>query len=311
MINKEINMKNYQNGQLPIIGIHATILSILIAIFSAYSFHVHNVIQNMELEVINTAEKINKITFLRYSYLPSNDFPLPEETKEIIHNFTHIFLLLSNTPHDAQDLKEYEIPKDPSERPEKAIQLMNVIAHRYPFPNALWKTESGWSQKSPEPIVFGNMNDVSNWLLDLNEILKVTGLFRNIPDKFLSEKYLEYFRSLEKTKEELIQRARNDTILQIMGIIEPRIIFSNFIEGLNRAEEISLETEYKLRKIEEYRKSRLSRTILRLSIVTTGIVFIISVIVPIVFKGASRVFWIFIPSGYYLIVFIYILIESF
>ena len=95
ILNKEKNVKHYQNGQLSIAGIHATILSILIALISAYSFHVHSVIQEMELEVINTAHKINKIPFLRYAYLPPYDFSLPKDANETIEKFIYMYLLLS------------------------------------------------------------------------------------------------------------------------------------------------------------------------------------------------------------------------
>ena len=155
------------------------------------------------------------------------------------------------------------------------------------------------------------MNDVSNWLLYLNKILESTGLFRHIPDQFLSGKYLEYFESLEKTKEEDIKNSRNDVLLQINGELRPKNIFSNFIGGLNRAEAIALETEYKIEKSEQYRKNHLSRNSVRFGISSAGIVFFLSVMVPVLFKSASRIFWTIIPSVYYLFIFVYFLIKSF
>jgi hypothetical protein len=307
MINK--NIEHYRSGQLPITGIHATILSILIAIFSAYSFYVHNAIQEMELELINTAEKINRIPFLRYAYLPPNDFSLPKDAEERGKILTNIVLLLSGNPQDGS--YPIEIPENQADRAEKAIQLMNIIAHRYPFPDALWKTKGGWNIGPREPIIFGNVNDVSNWLLDLNGILRTTRLFRYSPNEFLSESYLDYFKQLKRKKVELIQRAKNDRLLQAQGIIEPKIIFSNFVEGLNKAEEVSLAAEYMLTKIDKYRNSHLSRNILRIAIFLTVFVFFASVIVPIVFKHANRTFWICIPSIYYLIISVYFLIKSF
>lgn len=307
MINK--NIEHYQSGQLPIAGIHATILGILIAIFSAYSFYVHNVIQEMELELINTAEKINKIPFLRYSYLPPDDFSLPKDSEERIKILVNIITLLSGNPHNAQ--YGIEIPENQADRAEKAFQLINIIAHRYPFPDTLRKTKGGWSIGPPEPLIFGNVNDVSNWHLDLSGILNTTKLFRYLPNEFLSKNYLDYFKSLERKKAELIQRAKNDRVLQIQGIIEPKIIFSNFIEGLNKAEEVSLAIEYKLKKIDKYSNSHLSRNILRIVICLTLLIFFTSVIVPIIFKHANKIFWIYIPSIYYLIIIVYFFIKSF
>ena len=298
---------HYQTGQLSITGIHATVLSILIAFLTAYAFHVYNVIQDMELKVIDTAARINNIPFIRYSYLPPNDFSLPKDKEERTHIIIHIIKLLSSFPHDGQT--SYEIPEDPADRAEKAMQLMNVIAHRYPFPEGLWKTDGGWNQERPHQIVFGNINDVVSWLIDLNEILRVTTFFRSMPDTFLSRNYLRYFEALEKKKEALIQQARKDPFLPFMGTIKPRVIFGNFINGLNKAEIVALETEYKLNKMNKYTETHLSRNKVLFTILTTGIVFFLSVIVPVVFRGANRIFWVYVPSVYYVIIFIYIVKE--
>lgn len=298
--------KQYQDGQLSIIGIHATILSILTAAFTAYSFHVNSVFQEMELEVIEQAERINNIGFYRYYYLPTSEEVSLSQTpniEEVKNRVIQMMQLLSNHPADSPALERFNLPSNPADRAEKALQLINIIAHRYPFPNGIVITDSGriMSPASPQPRVFGSIDDVVSWLDDLDEILDPTVFLRVMPDIFLSTEYVKYFEALRDRDKDLLLRQKKDRWLQVMGVMEPEIIFHNFLKGLRTADEIATSTEYLLEKMHRYRQSRVQRISIQWIFGLTACVFIASVIIPMACKRASRIFWIYIPSIYYVV----------
>jgi len=64
---KESDCKSY-------IAIHATILSIIIAVAVSFAIYYKGLLYNVETSAINEAEKINNISFVRSVYFPDEGF---------------------------------------------------------------------------------------------------------------------------------------------------------------------------------------------------------------------------------------------
>ena len=222
---------------LGIAAIHATVLTILIGIISAYFIFAQDKIHEMEMQAIREAEKINQIQFVWSYYWPSQDFCTkynnPENIEETIKMVIFLYSLLSErNTHPGM-----EIPKRPADRAEKALQIMNLLVHRYPFPEAVSSRSGSISFFPANPLLFKDKVEIAKWSGDLERLLGSMKLFIYMRQVFIGEKMNEYFQALYSQTKELRAKWKTDLSLQVMGYIDPYFVFNDYILNLQKANE--------------------------------------------------------------------------
>jgi hypothetical protein len=298
-----VSLKDRDSSPIAIAGVNATILSIIIALVTAYAIHDHSVTQKMEIEALEEAEKINQVLFAPSWYSPkSEEFSQPRTHSDRVHLFNYLFVLLSQLTYDPP-LKMYDILRDPAERAEKAFRLMNIIGHSYPFPKAIEKKGSGWARIQPaEPLCFESLKAVRNWLEDLNELLKASRVllfdiaFLNPPTQLLT--------SLVEKQRELLE-GWGTSPLSPEKYIDPRFLLKDFCANFGKAAEIAESVSYHLNRVDRFRKGWRGKVLPVLVLLVAGFAFCSGVILPLVFRQTSRVFLLYIPIGIYVLIYIY------
>jgi hypothetical protein len=215
-----------------------------------------------------------------------------------------LVILTSQQPGGIK-LGETQIPKDPADRAEKILILMNVISHRYPFPKAI----EGTSKFPQEPIIFKNTDSLREWLNDMDSILSVLKPITLFLPLMPTDHLNSYLNSLLLREKDNIQRMKDDKIWQVMGERNPFFLVSDFIRGMHQANDIYNSTK-KLLKKSDYLKNWIIPKYVAIGIWVGGfLVFIFGVIFPLVSKEVSPIFYILIPVAYYFAVFIMIGIK--
>jgi hypothetical protein len=281
-------------------AIHATVLSIMIGVFSAYFLYVHGEIRGKQMEAMNKAEEVNKIEFVRSAYMPrGKDMFMAEGSGDITRvkqDLVELALLMSMRP-GGTSIKEGQskIPENPAERAERILQIMNVVSHRYPFPKALADS----SQFRPEPILFTDIGMLREWLRDLREVLTPLRLVTDMPPLLNPSQIDPYLDSLALREKENIKKSRTDPFLQITGERNPYILINNFINGMHQADEIYYSTNNALTIADNLQANSISKLLSLVMLFGGFAVFVSSVILPLVSRRLNAFWYIHLPLLYY------------
>ena len=245
------------SNQKDMAAIHATVLSIMVGVFSAYFLYINGVINTKKFDAMSMAENINKIQFDRWFYFPDDENIIlasgPSDMEKLIHQIVELTLLSSNTP-GGMNLGDYKIPKDPAERAERILEIMNVIAHRYPFPKSIDINSGGHSQFRAEPIIFTSFEQLCQWSDDLEKIINSLKSVTSHLPIFFPEQLDSYLRALSVREKDNIENAKDNLVEKIRGERNPYTIVNAFIRKMNEVENIYYTTSVEINRVKELQK---------------------------------------------------------
>jgi hypothetical protein len=228
-ISKDLSDAISRVNPLYIAAINAAIFTILLAVVTTYTLLINERYHDLELEVYEQADQINKIRFLRTMYFPQKEiYSLPEKSTGFRID---LVLLLSEFPHNSSVKlpSGNDVPKNISDRAELALGLINIIGHSYPFPKGIEIREDGWSSGRVEDIVFKNLSHIREWSRDLKDLNQhLSGIHHMV--LFYSKKVMIYFEAL-KDKNRIRTEKKEILPELIIGEKDPFIIFKNFYEN--------------------------------------------------------------------------------
>ena len=182
LIRKDLTDSKHRVNLFYIAGFHTAILTVLLTVVTTYTLLISGKYKDLEAEVYEQAEQINKLTFLSTSFFPKKKiYSSSKKNTELsnksicyCHDLGQIFFFGSNLPnHNINLSSKKPHPKDPLVRAELAAGLINIIGHSYPFPKSPLNMnikKYGWSERRGEAIMFKSLHDVREWLKDLLEI---------------------------------------------------------------------------------------------------------------------------------------------
>ena len=287
---------------LAIAGIHATVLTILIGITSAYYIFARDKIYEMEMQALREAEKINQVQFVQSYYRPNPDafskYNDPRNIKQAINLILSLYAVLSEGKTTG-----FEIPKMPADRAEKALQIMNLLVHRYPFPESISLSPGSVSSFPPKPLLFNDRAEIAKWSDDLEKLLDTMRLFIYARPLFIVEKMNEYFQALHSRDKELREKWKTDYSLQVEGYINPYFIFNDYVSNLQKADGIDRSVKFYLDKINSLERRLAPKKEMWTVIGFIFLAFFCGVILPLFRVRVRQVFLLWIPCFSYVIIF--------
>lgn len=301
-------------------AIHATVLSILVGVFSAYSIYAYGEIRTKQQDAISKAEEINRIQFIRSEYTPEgNDVVMAAGPKDIERLKANLRELIMLTSQERGGLKigEVTIPEDPAERAERILGIMNVVSHRYPFPKDIEGSYQPSGKLSlishsffgPEPIVFTDIETLRQWLKDLGEVVRNLTLMTHAMPLFFPRMMNPYLEALTQREKENIEKAKEDPRLRGMGERDPFLIVKDFITGMSRVTEIYHSTLTALNRADKWQAGLISKPASLIILLSGLTIFMIGVVFPLVSIRLNAFFYIHLPLLYYTVVYIMIVIK--
>lgn len=290
--------KEKSSRALAIAGIHATVLTILIGMTSAYYIFTQDKIHEMEMQTLREAEKINQVQFVRAHYWPNaDDFSKYNDPKTNLSVF--LWMLFSGRTQEQNRTPEMEIPKLPADRAEKALQIMNFFVHRYPFPESISSSSGSVSFSPPKPLLFKDRVAIIKWSEDLERVVESMSMWPGVLRKNVDE----YLQALKSRNKGLIEQWEADHSLQVAGYIDPYIVYNDFIQNLGRAYEINQSVKFYLNKIKILESRFVSKKQMLIVIGLTFLAFFCGVVFPLFAGRVRRAFLLWIPCGFYVFAF--------
>jgi hypothetical protein len=287
---------------LVIAGIHATVLTILISITSAYYIFTQDKIREMEMQILWEAEKINQVKFVRTFYSPTpSEFSKYSDPKTDLTAFVwNLFSLYPDMTHAQNLIPEMEIPTLPADRAAKALKAMNFLVHRYPFPESIGGSSNEVSLFDPKPLAFRDIAEVAKWVEDLAIAVDKIRTMPVLIEKRIND-CLSDLKSRNKEWDEEWEKDHVDRT--IMGEIDPYIIYDNYIHNIQNAYEISRSVKFYLNRVEMLGSRFVPKAQIIMVIVFTFLVFFSGVILPLFTDRVLRVALLLIPCGFYILAF--------
>ena len=252
-INKEMAGKPPTSPWLKIAAIHATLLSLTIAIISAYLFISFINLKELERGVLEEAEKINKVQFAHSMYKPEKNEFRPIDNFGVLWDLHTYLEYLGNSMISPRTIKldsgSYEIPKNVIDRAEKFFRLLYYISDRYPFPFEtkveIVENRPLWG---PKTIHFEGIKDVEIWLSNLDEYLYTINATLRVMTLF-PNRFNQFFDKLYEKNKKMIESKF------LLGRLEgnPRKLMQNFYECNIKAQDVFIKTYHQLQRYNKYK----------------------------------------------------------
>lgn len=297
-------------------AIHATVLSIMIGIFSAYFFFINSEIRTKQLYAMSKAEEINNVQFNRYDYMPdSKDMVMASGPKdmEALGNLILELVILTSSEKGGTNVGTFvgkvNIPNDPAERAERIVGIINIIVHRYPFPKAIDRRSGGVSTFRPEPIIFTDFENLGQWLKDLEKVINFLKPVTTFMPLFYSKHVDSYLRALAVREKDNIAKSQENLSKQIMGERNPYKIVNEFINSMSIVENVLNTTRTELNRANELQTNLASKPFLFVVLVSGFIIFVIGVVLPLSSFSLSPILYIHLPLVYYIVIYIMIILK--
>src|SRR5713226_5091755 len=131
---KQPMMLSSRPNPISIASIHATILSIIIAVLSAYAIHIYDVLDQMETRTFQEADKINEVPFLGFYGLSQEATYDPADSKNRQQLAGKAVELIMGVPLSRPDASG-AIWLDPATRGEELVRILSSLLGSYPFPS--------------------------------------------------------------------------------------------------------------------------------------------------------------------------------
>ncbi|MGA3085453.1 MAG: hypothetical protein ABSE95_11775 [Thermodesulfobacteriota bacterium] len=288
-------------------AIHATLLAILVTVLSAYFLYVFTKVQELDKRALLEAEKINDVRPVQSRFGRVTQ----EETFDREKLVKELGDIMLGIDHDL-------IPKNPDGRAEKALGIMAVITQQYPFPVKIFKTKEGRFavRGEPEPILFGDLEAVRNWVNTMEKVGSLMGTWRlNIRClPILLEEFSKSDRVKkinEKLQESVLFRLKNEDGSSYFSseFFEPINTYHAFFNRLHSAMTIMKSTKYYIQQADVFRTRYPSKAILLSGFLMVALSFIFGVIAPFLCQSVRSVF-VFMPFLFYGLVYTYFIIQT-
>lgn len=335
--------KEQNNNSHLIIAIHVPILSIFIVVFISFFINQKNILRNIENDVLEEAAEINKISFMRSVYYPNEGFggradnvnkslkiererlqiltkrennvsqlSIPSTSADIKELFRYLNFLINPISISSTDDLNHSIgnnkfiPQDPSNRGEEILRVLNILGHSYLFPETPFDTDGIFKKGPYNKIYFGKINEVRNWLSELNEFVFQSKGFRY--DIYHFKPVISYLKSLEERDKELIEKWENSRLLISFGNINPDKLFNDFISNLKAVENVANSTQEQIVRFDKQKSYFPSKTKLTVLFFILGFSFLFGVISSLLSNKLPKYFYIHLPVIFYICAFIYMFI---
>ncbi|MCD4809493.1 MAG: hypothetical protein K8R17_06310 [Methanosarcinales archaeon] len=282
---------------ISIVSVNATLIGIFTALYLAYTVNTYSKIEELEFDALKEAEKINRIHCLGSPYIPGiniNDF-----NKKYHNMFVYVNFLLSENP--PKDLKRYPIPKDTAERARKALSIMTSIMRTYPFPD--YSSRADRKAGYPAPIYFSDFDELRDWVTSMKELLDAYNVFRF--SSLANTISFKMFDDLAGKEKELIAASKNNNLLRVT-VFEPKVILNNISQNIDIAYNVWAMTSYRLNVADNYRKKMSPKIEVLFFLSFVVIVFISGVILPLLWVSVRKIYFLYLPILFYLIILFYI-----
>lgn len=284
---------------LGIAGIHATVLTILIGITSAYYIFTQDKIHEMEMQALREAERINQVEFVRAYYYPKPaeflKYSDPKNVEQSMKLVVFLIMLFS----DRTQAPGMEIPKTPADRAEKALQIMNFLVHRYPFPESVSLSPGSVSFSPPKPLVFKDRVEVAKWSEDLDRVIGGMSMWPGILSKTIDQ----YLQALKSRDEKLLTQRKSEYGLQVQGFIDPYFVFNDYLQNFRKAYDINRSVKVYLDKVGLLERRFVPKKQMLMAIGSTFLAFFCGVVFPLLTGRVWRVFLLLIPCLFYICAF--------
>jgi hypothetical protein len=284
---------------LGIAGTHATVLTILIGITSAYYIFTQDKIYEMEMQALREAEKINQVEFVRAYYYPKSEEFLKYDDPKNVEQSMKLIVFLIMLFSDSTQAPGMEIPKMPADRAEKALQIMNFLVHRYPFPESVSLSSTGVSFFPPKPLLFKDRVAIAKWSEDLDRVISSMIMWPGVLNKTIDQ----YLLALKSRDEKLLTQWKTDHFLQVQGFVDPYFVFNDYVQNFRKAYDINRSVKLYLDKASLLEKRFVTKKQMLMVIGSTFLAFFCGVVLPLFAGRVRRVFLLWIPCGFYVFVF--------
>ena len=171
-------MKKKDRKDLNLVGIHASILSIIIAFLSAYGLFVFGNLDELEYRAFSEYSKINDIELTskyrspRHQFRNLLDISPKSQYQPVLDQIWNItFTGLMNAM--------YKDKHNNIDNAELGIQLlcnMTVLQNIYPFATRIYFDADGnvLDKSNIDRIEFSSLDDIRNWVKDIDKVLENT-----------------------------------------------------------------------------------------------------------------------------------------
>lgn len=314
-------MQSKKKSNFSLIGIHATILSIVITFLSAYGLFVFEKLDEIEYQAFSEYLKINDVYLASTYKSPRHQFPyllnIPCNLryKKIVENF---WRLASDDLINSSN-KNKPTEKEIAENGFDLICNMTVLQNMYPYPTRISFNKEGeviFNNKI-QKLKFNSIDELRNWINDIDEILRVTLFFYSQRKGKLDELILAAMSAAEKkfppfeSEEELDNKytpgEKNDLLKMKKSIVY--ISASEFFRNMEKTQKIFIDTKKMIDDYDLYKNRHINKDIFAIGLILTFIAFITSVIIPMLINISYRIFEVWIPVATYLIIFSYLLLK--
>lgn len=284
---------------IPAASIHATILSILIGISSAYLIYVSSARKEIENRIIEKAQNMNEVKYANaetisslswalYLYLEEAD-TAPKWLSHRLHG-----LLMS----DIFDPTEWKPPLGLSKY-EETLCIICALSLRYPFPKRFHTDgPSAFSLNPHFHTKFKNIDEVRQWKKDFWEGLVVAVLI-------MREESTEFFNAMDRWSEEFRNGKRLFSGLKLGERLcagkkltpEIQSIPKEFRQQVMRMFVIYQDVDYWLSRLDELWVPPKNWILIGLG--SAFIVFLIGVIYPLSVSSPCKSLYLFFPFLFY------------
>ncbi len=203
------------------------------------------------------------------------------------------------------------IPNELSGRAERIIGIINIIVHRYPFPQALYGGDSvhqSWAQR-PAPIVFTDFEQLGPWLKDLGAVIDGLSFFSTIDQIFFKYNLDPLLSALAFREKKNIETANNNTVIQKNDELDPYIIINEFIKNMANIQNVYNTATIEFNRANDPRTKLISKPFLLVILFSGFIIFIVGIVLPLCSASLNPILYIHLPLAYYAIIYIIIIVK--
>lgn len=312
-------MEKKNRIDLSLVGIHASILSIIIALLSAYGLFVFGNLDELEYRAFSEYSKINNLALLnryrspRHQFQYLLDIPTSQQYKSVIREIWQIASIdLSNNPQKVKYNDENIM--------ESGIQLlcgMTVLQNIYPYATRITFNSDGEVVyiDSVKKVELHSIDEIRQWIEDIDSVLKVALYFysqrKGRLDELVSyatfaiENKFPPFESDEELNKMYTQGDKSDLKRWRKSLAAS--IVNKFFQNIEQTQQIFINTKKIIEDYDLYDNRHINKTIFAIGILLTFIAFITSVIIPIILNIRIRLFDVWVPVSTYIIIFTYLI----
>jgi hypothetical protein len=291
---------------LSVVGVHATVLSIMIGFSTAYVLHINSQMNNIENDAYRIAEQVNSIKFsIAWLKLVSPGIVFLENWSSTDDQITMFLSVPINTSEIWEDLFHSDCPpfkiykeKFDLNNTEINLCLMAVSALRYPFPERMVIKEKGHAGLQPSPILsFADTDSMRKWsdvvrkyyfpIMNYNTWFGVDSFV----NKFNWDLGVNTWNKLHGKKED----EENSNVVEKLKRLPVE-----YLKNVDAIFNIARSVRLKLDRYDYYKRLMPSKNIIIIVLFWAFFAFLSSIILPLVMPITSKFYITWVPCSLYL-----------